>query len=198
LFVAAFLGVALLGVLAGIFLAIVLSLGDFVRRAWRPHDAVLGRVESMKGYHDLERFPDARRIPGLLLYRFDAPLFFANAEYFRRQVLDHALAAEPETVWVVVAAEPITDIDTTAAETLRGLLEELREMEVTLAFAELKDPVKDRLRRYGLFDRIGEDRFFPTVGTAVDAYLESADVEWVDWEEEDDTLTPPSPGPPEP
>jgi high affinity sulfate transporter 1 len=199
LFVAAFLGVALLGVLAGIFLAIVLSLGDFVRRAWRPHDAVLGRVESMKGYHDLERFPDARRIPGLLLYRFDAPLFFANAEYFRRQVLDHALAAEPETSWVVIAAEPITDIDTTAAETLRGLLEELREMEVTLAFAELKDPVKDRLRRYGPFDRIGEDRFFPTLGTAVDAYLESEDVEWVDWEEEDDTgITPPSPDPPRP
>jgi MFS superfamily sulfate permease-like transporter len=114
-------------------------------------------------------------------------------------VLDHALAAEPETSWVVIAAEPITDIDTTAAETLRGLLEELREMEVTLAFAELKDPVKDRLRRYGPFDRIGEDRFFPTLGTAVDAYLESEDVEWVDWEEEDDTgITPPSPDPPGP
>ena len=183
LWLAAFGGVALLGVLRGIFVAIVLSLGDFIRRAWRPHDAVLGREDDLKGYHDIDRHPSARQIPGLVLYRFDAPLFFANAGHFRRCV--HRLVAEaPHPVrWVVVAAEPITDIDTTAADTLREVLEELRHQHVTLAFAEVKGPVKDRLQRYGLYGAIGPDRFFPTVGTAVDAYVEATGTAWVDWEE---------------
>ena len=183
LWLAAFAGVALLGVLVGIFVAILLSLGDFVRRAWRPHDAVLGREDDLKGYHDIDRHPTARRIPGLLLYRFDAPLFFANAGYFRRCVRRLVDDAATPVRWVVVAAEPITDIDTTAADTLRDLLEELRVEGITLAFAELKGPVKDRLRRYGLFDAVGEDRFFPTVGTAVDGYIEATGTTWVDWEE---------------
>ena len=183
LWLAAYAGVALLGVLVGIFVAILLSLGDFVRRAWRPHDAVLGREDDLKGYHDIDRHPTARRIPGLLLYRFDAPLFFANAGYFRRRVRRLVGEATTPVRWVVVAAEPITDIDTTAADTLRDLLEELRQEGVTLAFAELKGPVKDRLRRYGLFDAVGPDRFFPTVGTAVDGYIEATGTTWVDWEE---------------
>ena len=183
LWLAAFAGVALLGVLVGIFVAILLSLGDFVRRAWRPHDAVLGREDDLKGYHDIDRHPTARRIPGLLLYRFDAPLFFANAGYFRRCVRRLVDDATTPVRWVVVAAEPITDIDTTAADTLRDLLEELRAEGITLAFAELKGPVKDRLRRYGLFDAVGDDRFFPTVGTAVDGYIEATGTTWVDWEE---------------
>jgi high affinity sulfate transporter 1 len=183
LWLAAFLGVALLGVLLGIFVAILLSLADFVRRAWRPHDAVLGRVDELKGYHDIDRHPSARLIPGLLLYRFDAPLFFANAGFFRRRV--HQLVAEATRPvrWVVVAAEPITDVDTTAADILQQLLEELRQQDVTLAFAEAKGPVKDRLRRYGLLDAIGPDRFFPTIGTAVNAYVEATGTTWVDWEE---------------
>jgi high affinity sulfate transporter 1 len=183
LWLAAFAGVALLGVLMGIFVAILLSLADFIRRAWRPHDAVLGRVDELKGYHDTDRYPDARLIPGLLLYRFDAPLFFANAGYFRRRV--HRLVAEAThpVRWIVVAAEPITDVDTSAADTLHQLLAELRQQGVTLAFAELKDPVKDRIKRYGLFDAIGPDRFFPTVGTAVDGYVEATGTKWVDWEE---------------
>jgi MFS superfamily sulfate permease-like transporter len=180
---AAFLGVALLGVLTGIFVAILLSLGDFVRRAWRPHDAVLGREDELKGYHDIDRHPNARRIPGLLLYRFDAPLFFANAGYFRRRVRRLVAEAAHPVRWVVVAAEPITDIDTTAADALSQLLEELRQADVTLAFAELKGPVKDRLHRYGLFTAVGPDRFFPTIGTAVDGYIEATGVDWVDWEE---------------
>jgi high affinity sulfate transporter 1 len=183
LWLAAFAGVALLGVLLGIFVAILLSLGDFVRRAWRPHDAVLGREDDLKGYHDIDRHPTARRIPGLLLYRFDAPLFFANAGYFRRRVRHLIGEADTPVHWVVVAAEPITDIDTTAADTLRELLSELRQEGVTLAFAELKGPVKDRLQRYGLFDAIGPDHFFPTVGTAVDGYVEATGTTWVDWEE---------------
>jgi high affinity sulfate transporter 1 len=183
LWLAAFVGVALLGVLVGIMAAIVLSLGDFIRRAWRPHDAVLGREDELKGYHDLDRHPDGRQVPGLLLYRFDAPLFFANAGVFRRRVRGLLAAARPPARWVVVAAEPITDVDTTAAAVLGELLAELRQQGVTLAFAELKGPVKDRLRRYGLYDQIGPDRFYPTVGTAVNGYLEATGVEWVDWEE---------------
>jgi len=188
LWLAAFLGVALLGVLVGIFVAIVLSLGDFVRRAWRPHDAVLGREDELKGYHDVERHPNARRIPGLLLYRFDAPLFFANAGHFRRRVRELVAATTPRVRWVVVAAEPITDIDTTAAEALAELLEELRQRGVVLAFAELKGPVKDRLRRYGLFAEVGAGRFFPTIGTAVHGYLGETGVKWMDWEERPDGL----------
>jgi high affinity sulfate transporter 1 len=183
LWLAAFGGVALLGVLVGIFVAILLSLGDFVRRAWRPHDAVLGREDDLKGYHDIDRHPAARQVPGLLLYRFDAPLFFANAGYFRRRVRRLVGDAANPVRWVVVAAEPITDVDTTAAGILRDLLSELRQEGVTLAFAELKGPVKDRLHRYGLFDAVGPDRFFPTIGTAVDAYVEATGISWVDWEE---------------
>ena len=167
-------------------MAILLSLGDFVRRAWRPHDAVLGREDELKGYHDLERHPNARQIPGLLLYRFDAPLFFANADYFRRRISDLVATTTPRIRWVVVAAEPITNVDTTAADALLELLGELRHQEVVLAFAELKGLVKDRLCRYGLYDQVGLDRFFSTVGTAVDGYLRVTGLEWVDWEERPD------------
>ena len=183
LWLAAFGGVALLGVLMGIFTAILLSLADFVRRAWRPHDAVLGREDELKGYHDIDRHPGARQVPGLLLYRFDAPLFFANAAWFRRRVKGLVAEAAHPVRWVVVAAEPVTDVDTTAADTLDQLLRELREQQVTLAFAELKGPVKDRLRRYGPYDAIGPDHFFPTIGTAVNAYVSATGTTWVDWEE---------------
>jgi high affinity sulfate transporter 1 len=183
LWLAAFAGVALLGVLWGIAAAIALSLGNFIRRAWRPHDAVLGREDELKGYHDLERHPAGRQVPGLLLYRFDAPLFFANAGEFRRRVHELLATTTPPVRWLVVAAEPITDVDTTAAAVLGELLVELRQRGVTVAFAEMKGPVKDRLRRYGLYDQVGDERFFPTVGTAVDGYLRETGVEWVDWEE---------------
>ncbi|MEZ0291447.1 MAG: SulP family inorganic anion transporter, partial [Solirubrobacteraceae bacterium] len=119
----AFGGVAVLGVLWGVGVAIALSLLNFIRRAWRPHDAVLGRVDNLKGYHDTERYPDARQIPGLVLYRFDAPLFFANADYFLEQV--RSLARPGEVRWIVVAAEPITDIDATGGEALRAVKDEL-------------------------------------------------------------------------
>jgi high affinity sulfate transporter 1 len=178
---AAFVGVAALGVLWGVGIAIALSLLNFIRRAWRPHDAVLGRVDHLKGYHDTERHPDARVIPGLVLYRFDAPLFFANADFFRAHV--RALARAAGTRRIVVAAEPITDIDATAGETLRALHDELAAEGVELAFAELKDPVRDRLRHYGIYELIGDNRFFPTVGVAVSAYLSDAGVDWLDWEE---------------
>ena len=178
--VAALLGVAIVGVLEGIVVAIVLSLGDFVRRAWRPYDAVLGRIEGQKGYHDIDRHPEAEQIPGLVIYRFDAPIFFANAEHFGDRARD-ASSSRDDIRWLIVAAEPVTDIDTTGAEELTALLDALEAREITLAFAELKGQVKDRLRRYGLYDRIGDEHFFPTLGTAIDAYLAATGTAWVDW-----------------
>jgi MFS superfamily sulfate permease-like transporter len=132
-------------------------------------------------HHDTERYPDARRIPGLVLYRFDAPLFFANADYFRERI--RALARSGDVNWIVVAAEPITDVDATAGETLGGLNDELDAAGIELSFAELKDPVRDRLRRYGILEAIGDDRFFPTVGVAVAAYFRETGVHWLDWED---------------
>jgi MFS superfamily sulfate permease-like transporter len=136
------------------------------------------RVDNLKGYHDTERYPAARLIPGLVLYRFDAPLFFANAEFFRERI--RALVRSGDARWIVVAAEPITDIDVTAGEILRGLNDELEAHGTELAFEELKDPVRDRLRGYGM-DR--DHRFFPTLGVAVATYLRETGVEWRDWEE---------------
>jgi high affinity sulfate transporter 1 len=189
--IACFLGVAVLGVIEGIFIAVGLALLNFVWRAWRPYDAVLGRVDGLKGYHDVTRYPEAKRIPGLVMFRWDAPLFFANAEIFADHVRQ-AIASSPTPVrWVIVAAEPVTDLDTTAADVLLELEEELQAEGVDLRFAEMKDPVKDRLKRYGLFERFGADHFYPTIGQAVNAYLETTDVEWTDWEDR----APVSPGP---
>jgi len=178
-----FLGVALLGVIQGIFIAVALALLGFVWRAWRPHDAVMGRVDGLKGYHDITRYPEAKRVPGLVLFRWDAPLFFANAEIFREHVRQAIADAPTPTKWVVVAAEPVTDIDITAAEALSALDDDLQQAGIELGFAEMKDPVKDRLKRYGLFTKLGADLFFPTLGQAVDRYLEAHPVEWSDWEE---------------
>jgi len=141
---------------------------------------VLGRVEGIKGYHDVTRYPDARRIPGLVLFRWDAPLFFANAELFHDRVLN-AVAESPTPVkWLVVAAEPVTSVDVTAADMLDELDATLHGAGIELCFAEMKDPVKDKLKRFGLFARLGEDTFFPTLGTAVNSYLAANPVEWVD------------------
>lgn len=180
---ACFLGVALLGVIQGIFIAIALALLGFIWRAWRPHDAVLGRVDGVKGYHDIARYPEAKRVPGLVLFRWDAPLFFANAEIFREHVEQAVADAPTPTRWVVVAAEPVTDVDITAAEALSALDDDLERAGIQLCFAEMKDPVKDRLKHYGLFTKLGADLFFPTLGRAVDRYVETHKVDWADWED---------------
>jgi high affinity sulfate transporter 1 len=176
-----FAGVAVFGAIPGIALAIVLAVIEFLWDGWRPYSAVLGRVDGIKGYHDIARYPQARLIPGLVMLRWDAPLFFANAELFRDRVLA-AAASSPTTVrWVVVAAEPVTSIDVTAADALAELDDRLEAAGIELCFAEMKDPVKDKLRRFGLASRF--DRSFATVGAAVSAYLESHPVEWTDWED---------------
>ena len=180
-----FVGVAVLGVIPGIGLAIAIAIIEFLWDGWRPHSAVLARAHGVKGYHDIKRYPDARRIPGLVLFRWDAPLFFANAEFFKERVLD-AVATSPTPVrWLVVAAEPVTSVDVTAGDTLAELDELLHAQGVDLCFAELKDPVKDKLKRFGLFTQLGENYFFPTLGAAVSRYLETnKDVVWRDWEDQ--------------
>jgi len=176
-------GVAVLGAIPGIGLAIVMAVIEFLWDGWRPYSAVLGRADGVKGYHDITRYPDARRIPGLVLFRWDAPLFFANAEWFHDRVQD-AIATSPTPVrWVVVAAEPVTSVDVTSADMLAELDELLQAAGIELCFAAMKDPVKDKLKRFGLFARLGEETFFPTVGSAVSSYLKTHPVEWDDWED---------------
>ncbi len=176
-------GVFVLGAIPGIGLAIVVAVIEFLWDGWRPHSAVLGRAEGVKGYHDIKRYPQARLVPGLVLFRWDAPLFFANAELFHNRVLD-AIATSPTPVkWVVVAAEPVTSVDVTAADVLAELDELLQSAGIELCFAEMKDPVKDKLKRFGLFSRLGGESFFPTIGVAVNSYLDTQAVDWVDWED---------------
>jgi high affinity sulfate transporter 1 len=176
-------GVVVLGAIPGIGLAIVVAVIEFLWDGWRPHSAVLGRVDGIKGYHDIARHPDARIVPGLVLFRWDAPLFFANAELFRNRVMD-VLAASPTPVRrLVVGAGPITSVDVTAADMLDELDDALNDAGIELCFAEMKDPVKDKLERFGLFRRLGAERFFATVGQAVSAYVKAHAVQWVDWED---------------
>jgi high affinity sulfate transporter 1 len=173
-----FVGVAVFGVIPGIGIAIVIAVIEFLWDGWRPHFAVLGRVEGIRGYHDIARYPAARRIPGLVLFRWDAPLFFANAELFHQRVLD-AIAESPSPVRrIIVTAEPVTSIDVTSADMLAELEHSLTESGIELRFAEMKDPVKDKLKRFELFDRFGAADFYPTIGSAVDAYLEEHAVDW--------------------
>jgi high affinity sulfate transporter 1 len=176
-------GVAVFGAIPGIGLAVVIAVIEFLWDGWRPHSAVLGRAEGVRGYHDITRYPDARQIPGLVLFRWDAPLFFVNTELFKERVLDAAARSPAPVRWLVVAAEPVTSVDVTAADTLAELDETLHEAEIELCFAELKDPVKDKLKRFGLFAQIGDEFFFPTIGAAVGSYLESHAVDWVDRED---------------
>jgi MFS superfamily sulfate permease-like transporter len=175
--ITAFLGVALLGVLQGIAVAVGLSILNVFRRAWWPYQATLGRVADMPGYHDRQLHPEAEELPGLVIFRFDAQLFFANARTFREQIRSLA-ANEPTPRWILIAAEPITDVDTTAADMLADLDKELNAAGISLVFAELKDPVRAKLERYALIGPLDPDHFFPTLEAAVDAYREDAGVDW--------------------
>jgi high affinity sulfate transporter 1 len=165
-------GVAVLGVIPGIALAIVLAVIEFLWDGWRPHSAVLGKVDSVRGYHDISRYPEARLIPGLVMLRWDAPLFFANAELFSKRVLEVVRSAPTPARWLVVAAEPVTSVDVTAADMLVELDDTLQAAGVELCFAEMKDPVKDKLRRFGIYTRF-ENSFFATIGEAARSYLDS-------------------------
>jgi high affinity sulfate transporter 1 len=164
---AAFMGVALLGVLPGIAIAVALSILNIFRRAWWPYMTTLGEVPGVRGYHDRKLHPDGAEPAGLVIFRFDAPLFFANARTFRDEI--RRLADGEGRRWIVIAAEPITDVDTTAADMLLALDEELNARGTSLVFAELKHPVREKLERYELIGPLDPADFFPTLEAAVQA-----------------------------
>jgi len=175
--IAAFLGVVLLGVLPGIAIAVALSILNVFRRAWWPYDTELGRVEGLAGYHDVKSYPGAQHLPGLVIYRFDGPLFFANAKTFRDEIRRMA-QANPPPRWILVAAEPMTDVDTTASDVLEDLDEALNADGISLVFAELKDPVRRKIERYGLTRTIDPRHFFPTIESAVAAFRQETGADW--------------------
>jgi high affinity sulfate transporter 1 len=173
-----FLGVAVLGAIPGIGLAILLAIIEFLWDGWRPHYAVLGRVDGIRGFHDIKRYPHARLVPGMVLFRWDAPLFFANAELFQEKILT-AVASSPTPVKrIIVAAEPVTSVDVTSADVIAQLNKTLTASQIELHFAEMKDPVKDKLKRFELFDILGPNIFHPTIGAAVDDYIEKFAIDW--------------------
>lgn len=158
-------GVIFLGVLEGIVLAIILAVLLFFRRSWWPHGAVLGQDPGVAGWHSIDAYPDAEQLPGIVVYRWEAPLFFANAGAFRQQV--RHLVREHRPTWVILQCEAITDIDVTAAEMLRLLDDELNEEGVHLAFAEMRSRLQDLTLRYGLLETLDRDHFYPTLETAL-------------------------------
>jgi high affinity sulfate transporter 1 len=175
--IVAFLGVVFLGVLVGIVVAIALSVGNVFRRVWWPYQATLGQVPDLPGLHDTARFPTAAVLPGCAVLRFDAPLIFANARTFRDRV--RALAAPlPAGGWIIIAAEPITEVDTTACDMISDLSAILGKADKKLVFAELNDPVRRKLSKFGLDDVLPDEMFFPTLRTAVDAYRAFSGEDW--------------------
>jgi high affinity sulfate transporter 1 len=175
--IAAFLGVALLGVLPGIAIAVGLSILNVFRRAWWPYDTELGRVEGLDGYHDVRSYPEAQHLPGLVIYRFDGPVFFANATTFRDEIR-RLSQADPPPRWILIAAEPMTDVDTTASDMLEDLDQALNAQGTSLVFAELKDPVRRKIERYGLTRTIDPRHFYPTIESAVAAFRQETGAEW--------------------
>ena len=164
------LAVLVVGVLQGVLVAIAISIADLLRRVARPHDSVLGFVPGLAGMHDVDDHPSATLIPGLMVYRYDSPLFFANAENFKRRAL-RTVARSPDSVeWFVLNAEAIIEIDVTAADALEELRASLTDRGVVVALARLKQDLRDELAGSGLLERIGEDHIFPTLPTAVAAY----------------------------
>ncbi len=178
-----FAGVAVLGAIPGIGVAVVMAIIEFLWDGWRPHSAILGRAEGVRGYHDISRYPGARqnsRTGAVPLGR--AAVLRQCGILPRTGARSRGAGAEPAR-WLVIAAEPVTSVDVTAADALAELDQTLASQGIEFCFAELKDPVKDKLKRFEIFDLFGEKNFFPTVGAAVDAYLLSHKDDWVDWED---------------
>jgi high affinity sulfate transporter 1 len=159
-------GVMLLGVLQGIVVAVTLAILLFFRRNWWPHGAVLGRIDGVGGWHDVETHPDAEQIPGVVVYRWEAPLFFANAGSFRQQI--RKLVRDRRPQWVVLQCEAVTDVDVTAAEMLEQLDNELNAAGVHMAFAELRSRLQQLTLRYGLMKTLDSEHFYPTLEAAIE------------------------------
>ena len=166
---AAFTAVLVMNILYGVLFAIGLSVADLVRRVARPHDAILGQVHGLAGMHDVDDYPTAQTIPGLVVYRYDSPLFFANADDFKRRAMAAADSAE-QPKWFVLNVEANVKVDITGLDAVEWLRVELEHRGVVLAMARVKQDLLDDLRAYGLADSIGETRLFPTLPTAVAAY----------------------------
>ncbi len=163
-------GVVFFGVLQGILIAAILSILLFFRRSWWPPGAVLGYVPELKGYHDVERYPLAEQKEGIVIFRWEAPLFFANAGIFRQRV--RKLVVERKPLWIVLQCEAITDIDVTAADMLRQLDEELNAKGIHFAFVELRERLQDRLRLYGLWQTLDREHVFAKMKPAIRALSE--------------------------
>jgi sulfate permease, SulP family len=168
--VATTVGVLVVGVLYGIAVAIALSVLDLLRRIARPHDAVLGYVPGLAGMHDIEDYQNGRQLPGLLIYRYDSPLFFANAEDFERRALAALDDADHPVRWFVLNIEAISEIDITGADALENVRQELANRNIVFGLARLKMELRQTLATAGFLDRIGENRIYATLPTAVEAY----------------------------
>jgi SulP family sulfate permease len=165
-------GVLVLDVLLGIVVAIGLSVLNLLRRVARPHDAIEGTVPGLAGMHDVDDYPAAEVIPGLVVYRYDSPLFFANAENFRSRALASVDAATVPVRWFLLNVEANVEIDITGADALEELRAELEQRGIVLALARLKQDLRDQLARTGLLDRIGESHIFATLPTALEGFHE--------------------------
>jgi high affinity sulfate transporter 1 len=167
-------GVLSFNILYGVLVAIGLSVADLLVRVARPHDAILGLVPGLAGMHDVDDYPSAQAIPGLVVYRYDAPLFFANADDFRRRAVAAAAQGPAPLRWFVLNVEANVEVDFTALEALDAVREEITRQGAVFALARVKQDLLARLQAFGLADKIGEERLFPTLPTAVQAYQESA------------------------
>ena len=163
--------VVVLGVLVGVLVAVGLSIAELLRRVARPHDGILGFVPGTAGMHDVDDYPEARRVPGLVVYRYDSPLFFANAENFRTRALAAVEAAPSPVAWFVLNAESNVEVDLTALDALEELRADLDRRGVVFAMARVKQDLLVALQAAGLVDRVGADRIYPTLPTAVEAYV---------------------------
>jgi MFS superfamily sulfate permease-like transporter len=172
---AAFIGVVVFDLLVGIGIAVGLSVADLFRRVARAHDAVQGSVPGLAGLHDVDDYPEATTVPGLVVYRYDAPLFFANAQDFHDRVLGAVAAEQTPVDWLVLNMEANVEIDLTAADMLEDLRSELAARGIFLALARVKQDLYVYLERTGVIARIGDDRIFPTLPTAVDAFRHRAE-----------------------
>jgi sulfate permease, SulP family len=159
--------VLVLGALYGVPGAVGLSIMELLRRLARPHDGILGYAPGVPGMHDVDDYPDARQVPGLIVYRYDAPLCFANAEDFRRRALAAAASVPSPLRWFLLNAEANVEVDSTAADALKALRAELHRQGVVFAMARVKQDLRDQLAKA---DTVGEDRIFMTLPTAVTAY----------------------------
>ncbi|BAU41085.1 SulP family inorganic anion transporter [Leptolyngbya sp. O-77] len=165
--IATLFGVLLTDILVGVAIAVGLSVIDLFARITHPHDAVLGTTPDVPGLHDIDDWPGAVTIPGLVIYRYDAPLCFANAEDFKQRALA-AIAAEHAPVeWFVLNTEAIVEIDITAADMLSEFSDELASHHITFALARVKQDLYAQLRRSGLLEKIGADRIYLTLHTAI-------------------------------